>query len=1294
MKKFLQVLSVLLITSFTATAQTGEIQGQVLDDKGEPVPFALVVVIRDLAGKERTSKGTKADANGRYTLKGMNPGNYNLMATSVGRQPAIEIGVRVDAGRPTNLDFRFELKTNTKKEVVIKDQRKVKPTKLIDVFDPKKTVLGADDVKESSVRDVATIAASTGGVAQADVGGALNVGGGRGEGLVYFVDGVKQTGSPNVPANQIEQLEVITSGVPAKYGDANAGVISIVTKGPADKLMGSIEGLTSQFLDPYAYKLGNFSLRGPILRRKSTIDSLNPNSPIKIKGEPILGFAIGGEYEYTGDASPSAVGNWKVKDSKLKQLQDNPYRLSSDGTRLLLEQEFLTYNDLEPISAHQNTSGRTIRFNGKLDWKVIPNSTNITIGFRGEDYEYNSFIARYSLLNYQNNPIYKNKSFNGYLRFYQPLFNSDKQVKKAIKNTTFSLQLDATLSGQDFKSPIGGENPWNYGYIGKFEELRDWNYTRESGGDGTRVFYAENQFITLTDFVTANVSTPNGVRYTPGTVNPLAASQTGTFITMYNNTIGKDGATGPLRSVNAIENAGGIVNGLRANVTVHDLFFPSARIFNGIQKQDNMQFRVTGAFNFDIQPVKASKNLNKHTIEAGFELEQRVNSIYNISPLSLWSTAQSAFLNTHLSADNTRNFNPLLVMRGGTIRMRLQDYIKQDSVTFAAFDTLLYDKEVSDGQQTNFSRNLRNALFGGDSLTRINIHELDPNKMKLEWFSADELLNNNFASGAGYDVYGNQLGMSTTFNEFFTAKDKQGNYKRHVAAFMPRYAAGYIQDRFQLKSLALNVGFRVDYFDPNSNTLIDPYVPQGGRTKGEVKNLGPHPGNIPDNAVVYVDKAIDPTRITGYRLGNQWYSKEGSELAGPNVIEIATGSNTQPYLQGNTAEERDKRTMGTSTFDPTLMFKSAPAQYAFAPRINFSFEIDTFALLFAHYDVLNQRPEEGASVATSLNYYNLLQRRNTSFISNPDLGFSSTTDLELGFKQRLNSRSTLTVSFQYREFSNQISITRMVGAYPGAYTTFSNSDYSTMKSIGLAYEQRRVKNLKLKANYTMQFAEGTSSSRTAQQNLINAGLGNLRTIFPLNWDQRHTLNLTANYRFDSRDPENKNIPSILKDFGANLNFTLYSGRPFSLQRDATPEAYMNSTVRAFNIGDINSANMPWVFNSSLKLDKDISFKFGKLDSSKGPDNRRSIGLNVYLQVTNIFDAQNILSVYRYTGNPTADGYLTSKEGLLDYTSKEQIAKGYGQAFRDLYNIALQIPEGGNSNFVRPRVIQLGAVMTF
>jgi hypothetical protein len=390
------------------------------------------------------------------------------MATSVGKPSAIELGVQVSAGRPTEQNFSMEQKSNTKKQIDIIAKAPVKQPKLIDVYKPKENVIGEAEVKEASMRDVGSIAASTGGIVQSDVGGGLNAGGGREGGLVYFVDGVKMTGSPNVPATDIAQMEVFTSGIPAKYGDADAAVITIITKGPSDKLMGKIEGLTSQFLDPFGYNLGGFSLRGPLVRRKSIIDTMAPGVYEKRKGETILGFSINAEYEYKGDNNPTINGNWKVKDNVMSEIQKNPYRLSADGSQLLLSQSFLGLNDLERINSHQNTSASTLRVNGKLDWKVVKNSTNLTLGFRGEDNQFNNYVQRYSLLNYQNNPIYKNKSYNAYLRLYQPLFNADKQVKKSIRNTTMILQFDATLSGQDFKSPVGGRQSmalWLYRQI-------------------------------------------------------------------------------------------------------------------------------------------------------------------------------------------------------------------------------------------------------------------------------------------------------------------------------------------------------------------------------------------------------------------------------------------------------------------------------------------------------------------------------------------------------------------------------------------------------------------------------------------------------------------------------------------------------------------------------------------------------------------------------------------------------------------------------------------------------------
>ena len=60
----------------------------------------------------------------------------------------------------------------------------------------------------------------------------------------------------------------------------------------------------------------------------------------------------------------------------------------------------------------------------------------------------------------------------------------------------------------------------------------------------------------------------------------------------------------------------------------------------------------------------------------------------------------------------------------------------------------------------------------------------------------------------------------------------------------------------------------------------------------------------------------------------------------------------------------------------------------------------------------------------------------------------------------------------------------------------SNRDFGTIKGLTIAYDLRRTGNIRMTANYTLQFAEGTGSDATSAAGLINAGLPNLRNIFP------------------------------------------------------------------------------------------------------------------------------------------------------------------------------------------------------
>ena len=69
----------------------------------------------------------------------------------------------------------------------------------------------------------------------------------------------------------------------------------------------------------------------------------------------------------------------------------------------------------------------------------------------------------------------------------------------------------------------------------------------------------------------------------------------------------------------------------------------------------------------------------------------------------------------------------------------------------------------------------------------------------------------------------------------------------------------------------------------------------------------------------------------------------------------------------------------------------------------------------------------------------------------------------------------------------------------------------------------------MNANYTLQFADGTGSTTTTALALINAGLPNLRTINLFNYDQRHRIVASSDYRYGSGDDYNGPIVNLGKN---------------------------------------------------------------------------------------------------------------------------------------------------------------------
>ena len=99
----------------------------------------------------------------------------------------------------------------------------------------------------------------------------------------------------------------------------------------------------------------------------------------------------------------------------------------------------------------------------------------------------------------------------------------------------------------------------------------------------------------------------------------------------------------------------------------------------------------------------------------------------------------------------------------------------------------------------------------------------------------------------------------------------------------------------------------------------------------------------------------------------------------------------------------------------------------------------------------------------------------------------------------------------------------------------------------------------------------------------------------------------------------------------------------------------------------------------------INMKVNKEFEIKWSEKKKSSYLNVYVQVQNLLDAQNIINVYRATGNPEDDGYLTSAAAQNSIESKND-----PDAFRYLYSLAVNDP----SHYSLPRMFRAGISLQF
>lgn len=258
------------LTFYQLQAQTGSVQGKITDaESGEALAGATVFVIG-------TYKGGYSDQQGNFRIDGLKAGDYAMKFSFIGYSEKIYSAITITAGTPQTLNVQLTSSITTLGEVEIVGER------LIDLESGQSSSkIGEDELAEISVKNIQEVVAMQAGVSENPDG--VQIRGGRVYETEYLVDGINAqdplagTGfGVDVNANAVKNVEVITGGSDAEFGNGSSGVILTQIKegGKAFQVNGSYSrdnlGFNTNQGPSWNTDEASLSISGPIIPKKLT----------------------------------------------------------------------------------------------------------------------------------------------------------------------------------------------------------------------------------------------------------------------------------------------------------------------------------------------------------------------------------------------------------------------------------------------------------------------------------------------------------------------------------------------------------------------------------------------------------------------------------------------------------------------------------------------------------------------------------------------------------------------------------------------------------------------------------------------------------------------------------------------------------------------------------------------------------------------------------------------------------------------------------------------------------------
>ena len=247
-------------------SQSASLRGQLQDADGQPVIFANVVLYQ--AADSSIYKVETSDEAGLFQMKALDAGDYFLVATFVGSADLRKPDIRLTAGQQLDLGvLRFSPATIDLEEATVTASRVMVEVK------PDRTVFNVDGTINSVGDDALNLLRKAPAVT-VDNNDNISVLGRSG--VLIYVDGKRLPLSgqdlsnylQNLPAEQIDRIDIITNPGAKYEAEGNAGIIDIRLK--KDKNLGSNGSVGGNYSQG---RYGRYNLNGSGNYRNKTLNA-------------------------------------------------------------------------------------------------------------------------------------------------------------------------------------------------------------------------------------------------------------------------------------------------------------------------------------------------------------------------------------------------------------------------------------------------------------------------------------------------------------------------------------------------------------------------------------------------------------------------------------------------------------------------------------------------------------------------------------------------------------------------------------------------------------------------------------------------------------------------------------------------------------------------------------------------------------------------------------------------------------------------------------------------------------